>query len=1159
MLDRWNIRAAWALLLSASLLAATTARAQTFQGGIRGTVRDATGVIPQATVRLLNEATGIAREVRTNRLGEYSFVAVNPSTYTLDASMPDYKTFEQAGVRIATQQFITLDILLEPGALAEQVTVVADVPPIETSNASIGVVIDRQELETTPNRGRNPFLLAVTIPTVIPTGNPRYDRQQDQNNSSLISIGGGPRRGNSYLLDGVPITDLQNRAAVIPSLAAVDEVRVQVRTYDAEMGRAGGGVFNATMRSGTSEFHGSGLFQTRPTRWLGRDYFDKQRGLPRNDDQYYRLWSGSLGGPIVPRRTFFWATTEGYRQNFSRHRQRQFPTALERAGDFSQTYNRQGDLVVIYDPATTRPDPNRPGEYIRDPFPGNVIPPGRIDTVGRNIVNVYPQPHEQRSDGTENYFRSVPVVDHADQMTVKIDDVFSDQMSLSGLYVYNRTTEPAVASWDANTFADPNGRRIERRVQVGVVNSTIIPSDSTVVSLRFGSLRFVDDTKAPEAFDLDSLGFSPSFTQAVQFETFPSIYAIEQAGAQGPTLARWSSWGFNGRVAKLVGRHSLTMGGEFRRLGLRARDLSRASGLFLFGSDYTTGPDPLQLSAASGSPVADLLLGLPVSNIARLTNPLDVFSRYYAAFLQDDFRVSSSVTLNLGLRYDYEEGLQEAENRFTVGFDSDVVSPLNDLVTVPGVDTLRGGLIFAGVNGASTRQGSPSAARFAPRLGLAWRIGDRTVIRGGYGLFWGSFNYPAPFQFNYGQTGYSLQTVEFEGPALFGTTSLQDPFPSGLQQPLGSQLGLLAGVGSRLDIADPESRSPLMHQYSADVQRQIPGDMTVSLGYVGARGAHLGLGGTNDSTIDLNVPDPAVRSLGNALNDQLPNPFFGVPEAGSLATRTTLPRQQILRPFPQFYSIYAHRVSKGRSRYHAFVVQLTKRLSRGWAGRVSYTWSRLEDNQFGESNAFALRPNTSLAAVDPEADFAPSLVDVAHRMTATASVELPFGRGRRFLSGPGLLRAVLGGWTIAGTAVVRGGFPLAIFQYSGGSGLYNVGQRPNIVPGVDPNTPGSTVDRLDQYINPAAYEMAAPFTFGNAPRTDIRIRTPGYTSVNLALWKSAVLASGTTARFGVEVLNATNTPAFTGPNTGFGHPGFGRITQQVGYSRQTQISFRLTF
>jgi len=341
-------------VLSALLcLSAAAAGAQQFTGGVRGAVRDANGVIPGVTVTLTNEGTNVSRETVTNDVGEYSFPAVTPGTYTLSTKLTGYKTYDSKGLTVGTQQFITLDVVLQVGALEENITVTGQTPLIDTASASTGGVLDRQALESLPAPGRNAFLIGVTVPTVMPNGDPQFNRQQDQSNASLVSIGGGGIRANNYIVDGVPITELRGRAVANPTIEALEDVKVQVHTYDAEMGRTGGGVFNVTARAGGNQYHGSGFYQTRPVWGQSENFFNSVAGVTKEEsglaDAYYRLFGGGVGGPVVKNRTFFWAATENYQSGTTRNLAEIWPSLNQRNGDFSKSTNN-GRPVVLYSP-----------------------------------------------------------------------------------------------------------------------------------------------------------------------------------------------------------------------------------------------------------------------------------------------------------------------------------------------------------------------------------------------------------------------------------------------------------------------------------------------------------------------------------------------------------------------------------------------------------------------------------------------------------------------------------------------------------------------------------------------------------------------------------------------------------------------------------------
>jgi hypothetical protein len=1135
-------------------------QAQSFQGGVRGAVRDAQGVIPGASVTMTNEATKVTRETTSNEVGEYTFPNVVPGTYTLEVSVPGYKKFERSGLTIATQQFVTVDTVLEVGAIEEAVTVTGASPLIDTSTASQGTVIDRAQLEALPTPGRNASLMAVTMPTVVSSGNTGFNRQNAQSGATTVSIGGGGVRANNYILDGVPITDLTNRAAVFVSIEGLEEMKVQVHTYDAEMGRTGGGVFNATAKSGTNALHGSAFYRTQPTSLLQQNFF--LRGQPKAD-QYSRIPGYGVGGPIKTDRTFFWTSMEGDRGLLGHNFSVNFPTTRERAGDFSQTFDRTGRLIVIYDPLTTRTDPAT-GQQIRDPFPGNVIRANRINQVGQRIANIMPKPTDEVSNQNANYFNDNPTKDEALQWSAKMDHKFTDNLSLSALYVWARTGENGDCWYNSDLFACPMFR-LDRKVHLVGLNNNYVLNNSTVLSLRFGWNRFDDSNSLPHTFDPTELGFNQAYLNAIPGKKFPRV-DLGDFGVMGFTPRNdryFSSYAGTTTLSKLLGRHSVKVGGDYRRIGVHGLAYGEESGNFTFNKQFSQGPNPLSPASASGSSIADLLLGYPSAGSIAITQPFDMFLNYYGGYAQDDIRVSSRLAVNVGVRLEHEDGIRETNDRITVAFDQNAISPLNNLVRIEGRDAIRGGLAYAGVNGAPHVQGNQPAVKVAPRAGIVYSINQNTVVRGGYGLFWAPWNYPSPNNTNYGQLGFTgVSTLQQN--TLVPITSVDNPFPNGLTQPVGSSQGLLAGVGGNIDYVDQNKEASRVQQYSIDVQRELPSNVAVSVGYTGAKGDFLSFGGTSDATLNINQLDPKYFSLGSQLVQLVPNPFFGVPGAGALATQATIQRGQLLRPYPQFLNVLAHQVSGGRSRYDALILELNKRVVGWWGGRVSYTRSRLMDNQFGQSNYYSAT-GVILDTYNVDREYAYGLIDVPNKLVVAPIAMLPFGAGKRFLNKNGVVDYLVGGWTISMVATHESGFPIAISQSPNNSGLFGSNQRPNLVPGV----PGVLVDDItaqlskdvnnNQYLSLAAWSQAPAFTFGNAPRTDPDVRTPPRNKIDIAFAKHIKTGGRTEGEFRVELLNATGIPQYQAIPATFGIGTFGQVRLLAGYMRVTALTFRFRF
>ena len=1202
------------VLFGLLLAAAINLFGQGFQGGLRGSVGDPSGaLLPGVEVMLTNEATSLSRTTVTNDSGEYSFAALQPGSYRLHASLAGFKAFDQTGIRIGTQQFVTLDLKLEVGAVAETISVSAEVPLVETSNASTGTVLDTLSLQTLPAPGRNAFMIGVTVPTVIPSGDTQFNRQQDQTNASLLSLGGGTRRGNNYTLDGVPITDLRNRATANPTIESLEDVKVQVHTYDAEMGRTGGGVFNTTLKTGSNTFHGTGFFQTRPIWGQKNNFFSQKAGIPKPNSPYY-LGGGGIGGPIIKDRTFFWFAAEDYHDVQTRSLNVIMPTAAERAGDFSGLTDPLGRPVIIYDPRTSR---TVSGTVVRDPFLNNRIPSDRINPVAAAMLKYLPSPDKNIDNNSPNYTRTALINNRFQQeYTVKIEHKFTDKVSLSGFYLYNRTDEPDADYFEPglngpNRFADPNDYLLKRRPQIVAVNSTSTLSPSSVLALRFGWTRFPDNDTMTANFDPATLGFSPTYLNQVSLKKFPwvRIRGYDQStlgntnrtlGAANPTQINWKSLSFSGNYSKFIGTHTFKMGADFRKIGLDTYIPGPGAGLFDFDKDFTSENGGAG-DVLSGNAFAAFLLGLPSGLNSRqstlpISTPLNVFTHYYGVYWQDDWRITPKLTLNHGLRAEHEDGLREQNNNFSVGFDPKANSSLSNL-TIPAdpiagtaARQVSGGLMYAGVGGNRTYQGNPPSVKWSPRVGLAYSLTPRTVVRGGYGLFWAPYNYPIPdtTDNNYGQVGYTQNNVVLQSSPV-PTVTLDNPFPNGVVRPTGNSRGALSGAGTTISYVDQNRRAPRVQQYSVDVQRELPGNMAITISYVGARSDRLGLGGTNDTAVNVNQVDPKYLSLGSALAQAVPNPFFGRPELAStgLGSSATVSRAQLLRPYPQFLDINARQVTEGLSRYNAGVIEWTKRVSGGWGGRMSYTYSALMDNQVGEDNFYSrVSPRQPLnnynyiasmprcaageqfksACYDPRAEYGYGILDVKHRVILAPIVELPFGQNRRWVNANKIADWVVGGWSVSAIVNLQSGFPLNVTQ-TDNTGLLGAAQRPNLS-GQPLATPSDYEDRLASadhrtatWINPAGFTSAPPFTFGTAPRTITALRSPTQKNVDASFMKIFRVGESKTAMVKVEMLNLFNrvtVRAGFNANT-VGNANFGQIFNQAGFMRITQVMFRYSF
>ena len=1119
--------------------------AQSFQGSLRGRVVDPRdSVVPVAKITLVDEATSVTRATVSNDQGEFSFPAVTPGTYTVQAEAPGFKQLAQRGVVVSTQTAINVDLKLEIGQVTETINVTEAAPLLEVADASTGQVLDRDKLEDLPNLGRNPFILSRLTQTVVWVGNPKFDRMQDQSGSSQISIAGGPVGANNYTLDGISITDSTNRATIIPAQEAVQEVKVQANTYDAEMGRTGGGVFNTTLRSGTNRLHGSAFGLIRETDWLANNFFANRAGqaIP---DQPFKNYGDSLGGPVwIPKvydgrnKTFFFITTEGYRQFDAASSTMPVPTALERTGDFSQSKAAAPatGLQTIYDPMSTNLTTGA-----RTAFAGNVIPQSRLSPIGLNIASYYPDPTAVATAYSANNFTStVRAFNRADQGTFKVDHQLFSFLKLSGSYLHYGSQEPG-NRWFPNQAATPNQGVIYRKTDATQANATVTLSPTTILSVRFGYNRFPNFTPpVSKGFKLTTLGF-PAAVDALtpSYPSFPSITMGDLTSFGGGTTSQsvYYSSSFNASVTKFMGKHSLKAGIDWRAIHVDAIT-SQGPSSFGFTGAFTS-QTPLKSVNGTGSALATMLLGYPSSGSIALGTNFFNMVHYSAFFIEDDIRVTPKLTLNLGFRGEHETNPSDANNKFQIDADLTATNPLQ--ASVPSL-VLKGTFRYAGVGGNPDHAGNPYTMKLGPRFGFAYSLDSKTVIRGGFGIFW------IPQSFSpQNAAGYSFSTsmTTSTNSNYTPNLTLANPYPNGLTQPVGNSLGALTNVGSTLAAVDPGNRSPgYVEQMSLDGQRQVTKSTVVSGGYIGSHTLE------QPFTLALNELNPANYALGtSALGKTVANPFFGIaPNTTSLGSSSTISQSTLLTPYPEYTSVSLSS-PMGRSVYYAFYGKVNQRISNGLTLLATYTWSR---------NMTLTAPQTYYQSIVAQG-WGRASTDRPNNFSMAITYNLPFGKGKKFLSSNRFLDLVVGGWTMNTTSLISSGSPLSISQNNASTGCDGCSQRPNAT-GVDPATVGTVDQRIDGWLNLAAFSQVSAYNFGNVSST-LPIYGPGMFNFDASMFKTFTIKEKFKAQFRAEALNATNTVLFASPSNLNINAGstFATVTSQTNYPRLIQLGFRFTF
>jgi len=1212
---------ALSLLLVVLEVAGTKSYSQTNYGVVRGRVADTQGAaVTNATVTLTSNDTKISRTGHTNEAGEFNFPAVVPGTYNVATTVKGFKTDERNGVIVELGLTVTVDEQLQIGATSETVEVIAKEPLIDTSSASGGQVFTEQQVEDLPNLGRNPFTLDKLDNNVTPVGDPRFVRFEDQNGTASVSVSGAPIGANSYVVDGIPISTSTGGVTFVPSIEATSNVKTQANTYDAELARTGGGVFNSSLKSGTNAYHGVLFGITRQTAWTANTWFGNHNPYtdnlgvvhpgtptPRPDFATYQ-YAGAFGGPLpfanknrFLRNTFFWVTEEGYRQAqpyVSATTSYYVPTTAERRGDFSAyapangsktscantTGAAGGACYILYDP-TTFPRVS----YLTETGT-NQVPSSAINPIGQAIANFYPSPSTtQAYDGSDpNYYGSDDFKTRGDEYVGKLDHTFAEWWSSAASYVHLATQEP---SGDIlHTIAASDGV-LTRYIDATAVNNVFTLNPTTLLTASYGYSRYYSTTpQYSNGFNqtngFNGSGFPSGYVNQLQSHTFPTITlsgvtkAVGLGAADsGPTIQSSHNYVFG--LNKTIGKNNLKTGYVFRTLNSYSSPQTAGNGSFTFNGEYTSSNG----SSISNGPnaIADLLVGLPSAASVQINAVgLNMNEHYQAAFLQDDVRLTTKLTANLGVRYEYEQGQTERHNRYTVGFNTNT-SYL--FPTAGGNIPAQGALAFAGLNGNSIHSGDNSKTRFQPRVGLSYEVHPGTVLHGGFGVFYSAIGLTAA------PTGFTQVTSyapgNATGPVAVGTNAyLSNPFGGQLLAPTGTTLGPLTGVGGTLTVPSFGLHYPFVEQYSASIEHQLPFGIALKLGYVGAHARNFG------DPVNINqIPDNVLASYAGGttnLSSKVANPYYATTVGSYPSTpfgiiaQPTVAKGQTLLPYPQFSSITVTE-SIGRSLYNALDFKVQKSLSRGLTVLAAYTWASNWDNLYGSPVAGlnTLNPNPSPAgpqdSYNLKAEYSRATNDMPNRVTLAVSYELPFGRGRTYLGSVNhWIDYAIGGWQINDETSIENGGPLPLIQTNlssgtfGTTGVGGINQRPNLIPGANPCLSGKPQNRLNGYYNVSAFTPALPYTYGNAPRT-VNCYGPGFDNSDLSINKNFKIAERVNFQFRAEALNVFNTPEFGQPGTtlavasgstltsaAFAN-GSGTITSQLGFSRIIQLGGRLTF
>ncbi len=1141
--------------------------AQEARGTITGTVRDTSrSVVPGATVTVTNLAMGTAVTVVTNEAGLFQAPYLIPGTYRVEAELSGFKKYARE-VEVRVNDRIELDVTLEVGDAKETVTVTAETPLLRTTDASLGQVVDARLVAELPTPHGEPYALIGLAGGVSFTGSSRLDRPFEPTHIVGYAMGGTRGNRSDLTIDGVPSTATANAGEVIASYVPppdlVQEFKVQTTTFDASFGNTEGGVTNLSIKSGTNALHGTVYLEKTPKKLFANDFFANANHIPLADFTYNR-YGGTAGGPVVlpgydgRSKTFFMYGFEGIKETRPRNNGTPtVPTEAMRNGDFSALL-AIGPQYQIYNPFTRRALPN--GRYQQDPFPGNIIPQNMINPVAKAIMQYIAMPKSAGlADGTQNFqnpslLETIPYSSN----TIRIDHVITNRQRMYGrVSWYDRNS-------NYNNYFDnlSTGEWFKFISRQAAFDHVYTLNNSTVLNFRYGYNWFVRGTDSnPEnhGFDLTSLGFPAAYNSLIpgDIRRFPRIAITGYQGtAVGGELRPNETHAVIATLTKTIGTHSVRTGTEFRRYRETDKFFGNdQTGTFNFDATWTRGPlDNSPTSPGSiGQSFASFLLGLPSSGSVGRSARYDERSSTWGFYVQDDWKVSDRLTLNAGLRYELETPLFEVQNRSVRGFDATAVqrieaaakAALNPTATGVSRDQfqVRGGLTFAGVDGQPRGLYDTPRNNLMPRVGAAYKLTDKTLLRGGYGMFYG---FLGQRRGDVVQSGFSATTnlTPSLNNGLTFIETLSSPFQNGIQEPLGSSQGIETFLGQTITFFDPDPKSPRMQRWQISVQREL-GRWVAEVSYVGNHGSQLQTSRNINATPLQYLSTSPVRDNAtiNYLSASVPNPFVGLmpTTAGSGFRSTNIARERLLRPYPQFDSVNTT-TNEGKSWYHALQAGIQRRFAAGFTVGASYTFSHFE-----EATEF-------LNAADPAPTRVVSSQDVPHKLAVNGILELPFGRGK-WLGGDAspAVNVLLGGWQIQGIYSYQSGFPI---------GFGNIIFTGNLDDVALPARQRS-VQRwfnIDAGFNKNSAEQLASNVRTFPLRLD-SVRTGPINNVDLSILKNTTFAGGKTVQLRLEALNAFNHPLFPAPNTNPTAVGFGTInpSTQSNYARRVQVMAKFLF
>jgi hypothetical protein len=1051
---------------------------------LSGTVMDNSGaVVVGAGITLHNVDTGVIERGETNASGIYSFPFLQSGSYELTCELQGFKKFEQRGLAMETGASRNLDIKLELGALTETVSVTGTAALLDAETSSVGQFVERAAVSNMPLDARRVTVLVRLM------GNVSWSGEAQSDASPNFAMAGGRSGNQMWNLDGGVVQNMSLGAPLItmnPPAETIQEFKMEANNFSSEFGRAGSGLINMTTRSGGNEFHGAAYEFLRNEKMDARSFF-----APKKAPYKYNIFGASISGPIRKNKTFFYGNFEGDRRDIGSTIYATVPHPAEQLGDFSA----RNDLTLT-DPLS------------KTPFPGNRIPSSRIDPIAAALIKFYPSPNlsdDITKAPSNNYLTNVADTTNTNCITVRGDHLFDDANRMFVRYNYIKSAFNNGGVYPT-PYADYRAS-VQNTTSTALMGSWIRNIKSNLINelrlsytLRSNRQQAASGNSEPK---LGIPGVDPLWFPAVSVAGMSSLGLATwrlQTPVRGDQAIDTLTW--------IKGRHQIKTGFEFRYAMNGEASRASAGGSFSFSN------------RATGSSIAELLLGWAFSGTRTEYSNIDSRSDFYGAFIQDDWKVSQKLTLNLGVRWDMDTPRHALDNRQS-SFDG---TPINPVSGTPGIVT------FAGLNGYSKYAHDFDPNNLGPRFGFAYRYNDKLIVRGGYGIYYnGEYGIAVPLVLYQGfSTSISVSSPDGGfTPALL----LSQGLPAVAAQPLGPGWGAVSVGGTTRatpDFIQKNHVNGYMQQWNLTIQRQLAASIVVEAAYVSNIGHKL-------------------ASSANISTDMIP----------LVNGRGPAQQSQTLRPYPQFSDVTWLTPVLGDSNYQSLNLKFEKRYSNGFNLLSNFTWSKYMQDVPG-TGELGGPPSYFQHVQLHKLDWSMSGSDVPKRWVTSLVYDLPFGKGRhRTVSNP-FLNGIIGRWGLGLIADMRSGAPWGVTELTNTSNTFSTAQRPNLLRNPNLSASRSRGDKILQYFDTTAFQAPAAGTFGNA--APCLGYGPGFFSIDWSAHKEWAIKERTSLQFRADMYNVANRPNFSNPGGSQGSAGFGRITSVLsGSDRTVQLSLRLEF